>query len=243
YALPPVISSVVWSGTILALLLLWAARDGAARYQPTNTTILYISDVGARYKSLFIAGATVSVIFFLLSITIDRHLRHVGYLPPALRKREWWFAVLSIFFAFVGSICIILLTIFDDVNHDATHWTLTLVFIIGLALSALFSCLEVWWLQKDYDLAGRPWKYLWESQKIKLTVAALAIVMIILMVSCGGVGSKHSTTVNTSASTTSATAPDPRCNGAQSAAAVLEWFIAFPLIAAYFASFLADAWP
>ncbi|KAJ3321421.1 hypothetical protein HDU93_003395 [Gonapodya sp. JEL0774] len=199
------------------MLLLWAARDGAIQYQAGNATILYVSDV----------GATVAVIFFLLTITFDRQLRRTGFLPPPLRKREWWFGTMSIFFAIAGSTCLILLTIFDDVNYDRAHWGLTLCFMVFIALSAVAGALEVWWLRKDYERMARPRKHLKSSQKIKLWVVAGAIVLTvamgILMGSCEGGGSE--------------------CSPTRSAAAVCEWLIAFPFVAAYFASFLADSWP
>jgi len=50
---------------------------------------------------------------------------------------------IAIFFACVGGAGLICLSIFDAFNHSTVHWSCTLIFIIGVALSAIFQSAEI----------------------------------------------------------------------------------------------------
>jgi hypothetical protein len=50
----PLFSGSVFLGGLIAMLAAWAA-EGHPRYQPSEGSIVYISDVGAHLKPLFIS--------------------------------------------------------------------------------------------------------------------------------------------------------------------------------------------
>ena len=62
----PLIATISWIGTLIALFVIWLSY-GAPEYQ-NNQTIAYISDVGAKYPALFIAGCSITAIFFTASM-------------------------------------------------------------------------------------------------------------------------------------------------------------------------------
>jgi hypothetical protein len=49
----PILTTMVWLGGILALLLLWVTA-GKPRYRGDEAAVVYISDVGAVHKKVFI---------------------------------------------------------------------------------------------------------------------------------------------------------------------------------------------
>ena len=49
----PILATLVWLGGILAMLLLWVTA-GKPRYRGDEAAVVYISDVGAVHKKLFI---------------------------------------------------------------------------------------------------------------------------------------------------------------------------------------------
>lgn len=68
-----------------------------------------------------------------------------------MRTRERVFSVLAILGSFIGACGIILLSIFDTKRHPTLHRVFLLVFIVGVALSAIFTCVEV---SADHDIMG-----------------------------------------------------------------------------------------
>lgn len=124
-------------------------------------SVVFISDVGANYKTLFICICCVTSGFYILTMLAERWLRHVDRLPSDVRRREQIFDWLAIFFCCVGSAGLILLSIvstlsgremtltdcrypqFDTFNHSTVHWSMTIVFIVGVALSAIFQSAEI----------------------------------------------------------------------------------------------------
>jgi len=127
YAWIPLITGLVFLSGLIALLASWAA-EGHPRYQPTEGSIVYVSDVGAHLKPLFIGNCTlryktnlvaicsISAPGFVLSQAVDRFLRHRGRLAPNHLKREKWMSWLSMVFSFFGSLALILLSVFDVVS-------------------------------------------------------------------------------------------------------------------------------
>ncbi|KAI0031210.1 Frag1/DRAM/Sfk1 [Vararia minispora EC-137] len=150
YVWIPVFGSFVWFGMLLAMIITWAAQGGG-RYAWQDSSVPYISDIGASFlQPLFIAGCSVTSASFILSLSIERLLRHHGRLHAHLRKRERAFASLSILGAVVGGAGLILLSIFDDKNHRSAHDAFLLVFIVGVALSAIFTVVEFRWISHNY---------------------------------------------------------------------------------------------
>jgi hypothetical protein len=125
-----------------------------------DQTIAYISDIGAQgLKPLFITCGTVvcssplnchdsktnilqMAVFLDLSFVSERWLRHKGRLAKNKTGTEKVLTILSFFFAAVGSAGIILLSIFDTLNHPSLHRIFLLLFIAGYLLSAIFICWE-----------------------------------------------------------------------------------------------------
>jgi hypothetical protein len=60
-----------------------------------------------------------------------------------MRKREGIFGSLAVLASFVGGCGLILLSIFDTKRHHSLHRAFLLVFILGVAASAIFSIVEV----------------------------------------------------------------------------------------------------
>lgn len=65
-----------------------------------------------------------------------------------MRKRESVFGSLAVLGAFVGGCGLILLSIFDTRRHSSLHRAFLLLFIVGVALSAIFTIVEVGMLAK-----------------------------------------------------------------------------------------------
>lgn len=108
-----------------------------------NAKIPYISNVGAHeLKPLFITGCAVTTVFFDLSFAADRWLRHRRRLAPNTSRGEKVLKVLTIVFAVVGTVGLILLSVFDTWRHNILHNSFLGVFIGGYILSAVFICWE-----------------------------------------------------------------------------------------------------
>lgn len=106
-------------------------------------TIAYISDVGAQeLKPLFITGCVITTVFLDISFLSDRWLRHRGRLVPNTTRGEKILSGLTIFWALIGTIGLILLSIFDTARHPSLHDLFLGFFIIGYLLSAIFVCWE-----------------------------------------------------------------------------------------------------
>jgi len=128
----------------MGLLIHWNV-DGKPHYPSMDPTqkIAYISDVGAQsLKPLFIAGSCVTTIFLDLSFLSERYLRHNGRLVANTSFFQKLLSWLSMFFAGVGTVGLICLSIFDTLRHPTLHDLFLLLFIAGYVISAVFICWE-----------------------------------------------------------------------------------------------------
>ena len=155
---------------------IWAAA-GTPHYIADQGNIAYISDIAAVHKPLFIAITSVTAAGFVISLSIERYYRHIGRLMPEYRKREKWFAALSIIFAIGGGTALILLACFDAINYSNIHWSMTLVFVVCIALSAIFHTFELAWLRKD----APAFKHLRYSYLVKIVIVVFAVCTAIAM--------------------------------------------------------------
>lgn len=124
---------------LLAMLIVWITQ-GSPRYgsMASGQRIAYISDVGAYgLQPLFIAGSCVTTVFLDLSFLSERWLRHTGRLARNLGVAEKVLSALSIVFALVGTVGLILLAIFDNVNYPRLHDGFLLLFMGMLMLDFL----------------------------------------------------------------------------------------------------------
>lgn len=62
WAWVPLFSGLVFMGGLIAMLALWA-NEGHPQYQPNEGTIVYISDVGAHLKPLFICTSPICLTY------------------------------------------------------------------------------------------------------------------------------------------------------------------------------------
>ncbi|KAI4191667.1 MAG: hypothetical protein LQ346_004665 [Caloplaca aetnensis] len=131
-------------GMLLAMFITWEV-EGSPQYvsMESGQNIAYISDIGAQgLKPLFIAGCCVTTIFLDLSFAAERWLRHTGRLAKNMGTAEKVLSGLSIVFAIAGTCGLILLSIFDTVQHPRLHDGFLLLFIAGYVISAIFICAE-----------------------------------------------------------------------------------------------------
>ncbi|KAG9032170.1 hypothetical protein FRB95_001797 [Tulasnella sp. JGI-2019a] len=190
----------MWFSTVLALLITWLAQ-GRPHYvsMSDGQTIAYIFDVAADIlKPLFIVGCVFTAVGFFLSLFIERWLRHSGRLLPEHQKRERVMSALACFGAALGGCGLILLSIFDTKRHPSIHRLFLLIFVLGVALSAIFTVIEFRWLNKDF---GENVAHLKGAYILKAILAGLLIILAIAFAIC--------------------------LYRAQNPAAILEWTISF----------------
>ncbi|KAF8510835.1 Frag1/DRAM/Sfk1 [Gautieria morchelliformis] len=195
--LVPLIGAGIWFGGLLAMIITWAAQ-GRPHYTSQDDSIPFISDIAADIlKPLFIPVCVITASSFVLSFAMERRLRHVGRMPCNMRRREKVFAWLAICGALLGGVGLILLSIFDTKRHNKLHRVFLLIFVLGVALSAIFSVLEFRWLNKHYTYFPR----------LRRSYIAKTIIVFILIILAIAFGVTLGTRNN--------------------AAAVLEWVVAF----------------
>ncbi|KGB77747.1 hypothetical protein I307_03621 [Cryptococcus deuterogattii 99/473] len=229
YVLFPIAAALTWLGGILALLGLWVVA-GKPRYRRNEASVVFISNVGATHQALFIAICCTVAAFYIASMFAERWLRHVDRLPTNIRRRELIFDWLAIFWCVVGSVGLILLSCFNAFTHGTGHWTMTVVFIVGVAISAIFQSAEIWCLHQEHPDR----KSLRRNSVIKLIIVLLAIVLAICFGATYGVCHGDSFATNGHSADT--------CNRITSAAAAFEWAVAF-VLTFYFLTIAADLWP
>lgn len=171
----PSFAAFIWFSSLLAMLLTWII-SGRPKFVSTQVTVVYISDVGASFlKPLFIIACCITGPGLFLSLTIERVLRHKGRLPPELHKYERVLGRLAMAGAFIAMLGLAFLSGFDTGRYPTTHMISLLVFIVGVALSAIFTVVEFRWLAQDYvEIEALRRAYLAKAV-IGLTLVVLAI--------------------------------------------------------------------
>jgi len=157
------------------MILTWVGQ-GKPHYVTQQGNIPYISDIGADIlKPLFIVGCCITSVCFFASLFIERWLRHSGRLMPNMRTREKVFGSLAVFGAFLGGLGLILLSVFDTKRFTKLHRGFLLLFMLGVALSAIFSIIEYRWISKEYaDVT-----HLRRSYIVKAVIAGILIILAI----------------------------------------------------------------
>lgn len=176
--------------------------------------IAYISDVGAQeLKPLFIAGCVITTVLLDISFLADRWLRHRGRLVPNSTRGEKILSGLTIFWALIGTIGLILLSIFDTARHPRLHDLFLGFFILGYLLSAIFVCWEYQRLgirNPEHNVLAISF---WIKLAFVLVTVALAVPFVVLT-----------------------------ALGIYNPAAILEWVIAL-VFSFYVFSFYVDLYP
>lgn len=162
-------------------------------------------------------------------IFAQRWLRAVDRIPEALRRRETVFGWLTIVFGIIGSAGLITLGIMDDVNHGTVHWSMTVVFVVGIAISAVAQTCEVSCLATDHPDRA----HLRRNGILKLIIVGLAVACAITF---GGLQGSCQGDIHP------ADHPDRDCYNITSAAASFEWATAF-MVVFYFLTLSLDLWP
>ncbi|KAI1818057.1 hypothetical protein GGS20DRAFT_529608 [Poronia punctata] len=216
YWIFPVLSGIIWLGTLLGLFLHWVIDTNKIKYASMqgDQRIAYISDVGAgKLKPLFVTGCVLTTLFLDISFLCDRLLRHKGVLVPNTSTGEKVLSVLCIFFAFVGTIGLTFLSGFDTAHYPKLHDIFLLLFIAGYLLSAIFICWEFQRLAKK----NRQHRILQLSFWVKLVFIVVELALAIAFAV-----SNFRDNFNV--------------------AAVVEWIVAV-IFSFYVFSFAIDLWP
>lgn len=133
----PIISAVVWFGMLWAMLIYWLVNDRPTYPSMESSFLAYISDIGAyTLKPLFIAGAAVTATFFWLSLLAMRLNQSLPRWPERI------FDVLALLTSLMGAVSLVLLAVFDTYRYSSRHRLFLFLFMLGVALSALFTTLE-----------------------------------------------------------------------------------------------------
>lgn len=146
---------------MLIAMLVYYYAIGAPHYpsMDPDMTIPHISDVGAfTLKPLFITGSVITTIFFDLAFLSERYLRYKGRLARNVSRTENVLSNLSLAFAVVGTVGLILLSIFDSYRHGTLHNIFLFMFMGGYIVSAIFICWAYqrlgirMWIPRNYSL-------------------------------------------------------------------------------------------
>ena len=160
------------------MLITWLV-EGRPQYVSQDGSIAFISDIGADFlKPLFIAGCAVTGVGFVLCLVIERCLRHSARLVPHMRRIEKVFSILAVLGSVMAAAGLILLSVFDTKRYVTLHRVFLFVFMLGVAISAIFTVVEFRWISKGYSEI----RALKKAYKMKLM---LVIILIILAVAFG----------------------------------------------------------
>lgn len=200
---------------LVAMITVYYAQ-GKGRYSWQDSAIPYISDIGASFlQPLFIAGSSVTSACFIASLAIERLLRHHGRLHADLRRRELTFSWLAILGAVISAVGLITLSCRNDRDHKTEHDSFLLVFIVGVALSAIFTIVEFRWISKNYHWV----------RKVRRAYVAKALIAGSLILAAIAYGITFS--IQKNAGGASFRVILRRGLRLMYAAAIIEWIIAF----------------
>ncbi|GAA5824879.1 hypothetical protein JCM11251_005377 [Rhodosporidiobolus azoricus] len=225
----PILATVSWLGTLISLFFLWLFSDHKQRYPPSLGGMPYLSDVGARHKTVFFVGNTCTAVCFVVTLFEERLLRARRVMVEATEEKHLWVSigVLDVFLGLVAGISLVLLAVFDPTGWEKEHCVLFTIFVTCITLSGLLQTLEVehlWHEHPDrHDLRDGTilkWSFL-------LFSSACGIAFAILYATCDG---------------DATTEPFEQCYRITTAAALLQWSSALGL-SLYFSTLILDLWP
>ena len=129
---------------LIVMLLFWIV-EGRPHYDSMGPaqTVPFISDIGAgSLKPLFITGSVVTAMFLDCAFASERWLRRQGRLAKNTPTTDKALGALTIVFALIGTVGLIMLGIFDTLHYPKAHDIFILLFIVGFIISAIFMCWE-----------------------------------------------------------------------------------------------------
>lgn len=158
----------------LGLLIWWLTTDKHKKYEVFEPSIVYVrcidfvlspsnfqiqsetylclgidSDVGAVHQTLFIAGTSLTLLFFSLTLIFERWLRHLRRLPGAIDDRSTTLSIVSVVFGICGGIALVLLSVYNTIAHPKIHSIMTLIFVVCNTVSTTCQTFEVRVLAAD----------------------------------------------------------------------------------------------
>ncbi|KAG2017753.1 hypothetical protein CC2G_007236 [Coprinopsis cinerea AmutBmut pab1-1] len=98
-----------------------------------------------------------------------------------MRKREKVLNTLACLGALLGACGLILLAVFDTKRYESAHRAFLLVFMVGVALSAIFTIVEYRWISKDYSLIKSLRAAYWAKFILVTILIALAIAFAVTL--------------------------------------------------------------
>ncbi|KAF8310490.1 hypothetical protein DL93DRAFT_2035074, partial [Clavulina sp. PMI_390] len=216
----PIIGWAAWFSMLWAMLGWWIAQ-GKPRYPWQDGSIAFISDIGATktMQPVFIACTSVMAICFVLSVAADRLLRHQSRLPRNMRRTERVLSYCAIAGATIGGVAITLVSCFNTNSFPRAHDVFLLFFMIGVALSAIFTTAELGLLDVYHQDHQRIHGLLRLSYILKIVLVVVDVALAIAF----GITLFQSDSVH-------------------NVSAVLEWAVAF-IFTFYLLTFVLDLWP
>jgi len=223
----PAAAAGVWFAELVAMLAIWTRR-GYPDYNRGNVTVPFVSDMFAFSRTLVIIMSSFTAGLYILSLFLERWLRHVDRIPGTIHSKQRTFDIVAIVMGIIGAAGLVILSVFNDQTHPTIHWIFALVFIVFTALCALFQLLEVSSLSKDHP--DRP--HLRRNGWFKVGIVTIAVAIAVAFAGTYG-ACRGKAPPNTARQ---------QCSQITSAAAGLEWTDAF-MVFVFFCSLVLDLWP
>lgn len=129
-------ASLIWLATIATLFGLWA-KDGFVRYEHDDGEVVFISNVGARHKAVFIVGTALTGILFVATLILNK----ICFDMENRKRFKRGMSIISIIFGIIAGISLLLLAVFDSMNYNTVHYVFTGLFMVFTLLSAISSTL------------------------------------------------------------------------------------------------------
>lgn len=141
YYLIPLVALVVWWGMLIAMLSAWYIQGQPTYWFMTHDDRpVYISDIGATsLQPLFISCTGFQAIFFVSTLIVEHILRKQGKLQPYTSTKQPILSYISIFWAIIGQLGILFVSIFNTNSFKNVHLTMVAIFIAGCFFACLFN--------------------------------------------------------------------------------------------------------
>ncbi|GAA5893088.1 hypothetical protein JCM6882_003883 [Rhodosporidiobolus microsporus] len=228
----PLLTCIAWSGTLLLLFLIWLlpSFDAQKRYLPRVGALPDISHIGAAHKVVFALGNGATGGGYLGTVWVERGVRGMrGREEGAFKDERRWriLHAVDLCSASAAAVGLVLLAVFDRLEHRVLHALFTFTAMGGVALSALLETLEVthlFHLHPDRHRLADSLLWRWFSLAL---CAFFGVGRGVFRFSCGGDALRD---------------PWPLCWRVTTASAACEWLAAFSALG-YLAVLVYDLWP
>ncbi|BGP27123.1 frag1/DRAM/Sfk1 family protein [Rhodotorula toruloides] len=225
----PVLATLAWAGTLLALLLTWIFVDQRAAYDFTQGLVPYFSAIAVRHQNILVPGSIATAIFYFLSLLAERFLRTMRVTREATDEKILWAGIsgLDVTMGGLAALALVLLATFDTQNGPIQHNAFSIMFIVCVTLSGILQTVEVehlWHEHPDrHDLRdGTILKWI-----ILSLSSAAGLSFVFLGLACHADARQE---------------PWPRCYRIITASAIFQWVACFG-VAFYFATLILDLHP